>query len=109
MAKHHVDLIFCRKQSGIGVGKLCANHDGTCVICDTQVRPAEMVRICDECNYGSTAGKCIICGYTGVADAYFCRECVLQERDRDGCPRVVNMGSARTDRYFETRRFGGWG
>ena len=106
MAKHHVDLIFCRKLSGIGVGRLCEKHDGTCVICDTLVRPSEIVRICDECNYGNNAGKCIICGHQGVADAYYCKECTLQERDRDGCPKVVNMGSARVDMYYERRRWG---
>lgn len=27
--------------------------DGKCVICDSYVRPCTLVRICDECNYGS--------------------------------------------------------
>lgn len=69
------------------------------------VRPSEMVRICDDCNYGSflgaskylTQGRCIICGGRGVSDAYYCKPCVLQERDRDGCPKIVNLGSERKD------------
>ena len=74
MAKHHPDLIFCRKQSGsifdnifyrimradynnatlgVAIGRLCDKCDGRCVICDSYVRPSTLVRICDECNYGS--------------------------------------------------------
>ena len=67
MAKHHPDLIFCSKlymfliiimcfkgkQPGVAIGRLCDKCDGRCVICDSYVRPATLVRICDECNYGS--------------------------------------------------------
>ena len=70
MAKHHPDLIFCRKQAGklqqqnhatksatkllgVAIGRLCDKCDGRCVICDSYVRPSTLVRICDECNYGS--------------------------------------------------------
>ena len=81
MAKHHSDLIFCRKQSGIAIGRLCERHDGLCVICDSYVRPAELVRICDECNYGSCQGRCVICGGAGISDAYYCKECVVLEKD----------------------------
>lgn len=55
--------------------------DGKCVICDSYVRPATLVRICDECNYGSYAGRCTICGGIGISDAYYCKECTLQEKD----------------------------
>jgi hypothetical protein len=51
------------------------------VICDSYVRPATLVRICDECNYGSYAGRCVICGGIGVSDAYYCKECTIQEKD----------------------------
>ena len=53
MAKHHSDLVFCRKQPGIAIGKLCEKHDGVCVVCDSYVRPHVLAHICDECNYGS--------------------------------------------------------
>lgn len=53
MAKHHPDLIFCRKQPGVAIGRLCDKCDGRCVICDSYVRPCTLVRICEECNYGS--------------------------------------------------------
>ena len=37
----------------ITAGRLCEKCDGKCVICDSYVRPCTLVRICDECNYGS--------------------------------------------------------
>ena len=74
MAKHHPDLIFCRKQAGkfkqrkwvcktilgVAIGRLCDKCDGRCVICDSYVRPSTLVRICDECNYGSFQVKILI-------------------------------------------------
>ncbi|DBB17174.1 TPA: hypothetical protein ACH3X3_014242 [Trebouxia sp. C0006] len=140
MAKHHPDLIMCRKQPGIAIGRLCEKckqavsarvrparslckltrlptfslthwscpdaGDGKCVICDSYVRPATLVRICDECNYGSYAGRCTICGGIGISDAYYCKECTLQEKDRDGCPKIVNLGSAKTDLFYERKKYG---
>ena len=35
------------------VGRLCEKCDGKCPVCDSYVRPSVLVRICDECNYGS--------------------------------------------------------
>jgi len=62
--------------------------DGKCVICDSYVRPATLVRVCDECNYGSYAGRCVICGGVGVSDAYYCKECTLLEKDVRGPTRA---------------------
>ena len=45
------------------------------------MRPSTLVRICDECNYGSYQGRCVICGGPGVSDAYYCRECTILEKD----------------------------
>ncbi|KAL7676503.1 hypothetical protein ACOME3_002756 [Neoechinorhynchus agilis] len=106
MAKHHPDLIFCRKQPGVAIGRLCEKCDGKCVICDTYVRPTTLVRICDECNYGSYQGRCVICGGVGMSDAYYCRECTILEKDRDGCPKIVNLGSAKTDLFYERKKYG---
>lgn len=63
------------------------------------------MHICDECNFGAQQGRCIICGGPGVSDAYYCRECTLQEKDRDGCPKVVNIGSARLDNFYERKKY----
>ncbi|KAI8814251.1 PHF5-like protein [Cladochytrium replicatum] len=106
MAKHHPDLIFCRKQPGIAIGRLCEKHDGICVICDSYVRPSALVRICDECNYGSFQGRCVVCGGPGISDAYYCTECVVTEKDRDGCPKIVNLGSSKTDLFYERKKYG---
>jgi len=105
MAKHHPDLIMCRKQPGIAVGRLCAKCDGKCVICDSFVRPSSLVHICDECNYGSYGGRCVVCGALGVSDAFYCVQCCQLERDRDGCPKIVNLGSAKTDLFYERKKF----
>ena len=72
---------MCRKQPGIAIGRLCEKCDGKCVVCDSYVRPATLVRVCDECNYGSYAGRCVICGGIGISDAYYCKECTQQEKD----------------------------
>ena len=106
MAKHHPDLIMCRKQPGIAVGRLCEKCDGKCPVCDSYVRPCVLVRICDECNYGSYQGRCVICGGAGISDAYYCKECTNQEKDRDGCPKIVNLGSSKTDLFYERKKYG---
>ena len=108
-ARHHADLILCRKQPGIAFGRLCERCDGKCPVCDSTVAPSARVRICDECNYGSSAAggsRCVICnGAPGVADAFYCRQCVLLERDRDGCPKVVNLSAARLDLIYERKKY----
>ncbi|KAI3990546.1 hypothetical protein MKX01_022846 [Papaver californicum] len=95
-----------RKQPGIAIGRLCEKCDGKCVICDSYVRPCTLVRACDECNYGSFQGRCVICGGVGISDAYYCKECTQQEKDRDGCPKIVNLGSAKTDLFYERKKYG---
>lgn len=93
------------------------------------MRPCTLVRICDECNYGSYQGRCVICGGPGVSDAYYCKSCTIQEKDvsrnkkntfalhleikikivhsqRDGCPKIVNLGSSKTDLFYERKKYG---
>lgn len=109
MSKHDSSLIMCRKQPGISIGRLCERCDGRCPICDggvSESRQGVVVRTCDDCNYGNSQGKCLICGANGFADAYYCRECCLQEKDRDGCPKLINMGSARMDLFYERKKYG---
>ena len=106
MAKHAPDLVFCRKQPGIAIGRLCEKCDGKCVVCDSFVRQDVLVRICDECNYGSNEGKCIICQGKGVADAFYCKGCTRLEKDRDGCPKILNMGTSKVDSFYERKKYG---
>lgn len=39
-------------------------------VCDSYVRPETLVRICDECNFGTYGGRCIICGSPGASSCY---------------------------------------
>lgn len=43
---------------------------------------------------------------SGISDAYYCSECTRLEKDRDGCPKIVNLGASRTDLFYERRRLG---
>lgn len=121
MSKHNPDLVMCRRQTGISIGRLCERDDGRCPICDSYVRPTTLVHICDECAFGNSAGtthssvieyglmfsgKCIICGGQGISDAYYCANCTRLEKDRDGCPKIINLGSSRTDLFYEKRKLG---
>lgn len=90
---------MCWKRTGIGVGKLCSYCEEKCVICDTYVNLKKEVRICEECNFGFFGERCIICNGEGVNKAYYCQRCCLLEKDRDGCPRIINIGVSRKDRY----------
>lgn len=90
---------MCRKQSGIAIGRLCDKCDGKCPVCDSYVRPTTLVRICDECSFGNYQNKCVVCGGEGISDAFYCFECTRLEKDRDGCPKIINLGSSRTDLF----------
>jgi PHD finger-like domain-containing protein 5A len=91
------DLVMCRKQPGISIGRVCDKCDGKCPVCDSYVRPTTLVRICDECSFGNYQNKCVVCGGEGISDAFYCFECTRLEKDRDGCPKIINLGSSRTD------------
>ena len=117
---------FLNSHCIIAIGRLCEKCDGKCPVCDSYVRPETLVRICDECNFGTYGGRCIICGapgeretcffkkshirtylcFSGISDAYYCAECTRLEKDRDGCPKIVNLGASRTDLFYERRRLG---
>jgi PHD finger-like domain-containing protein 5A len=77
LTSHYYTLLACL-QLGLSTRLLTTIGDGKCVICDSYVRPCTLVRICDECNYGSYEGRCVICGGNGISDAYYCRECTQQ-------------------------------
>ena len=106
MAKHHPDLVMCRKQPGIAIGRLCEKCDGICVACSSFVNPTILVHVCDECNYGSFAGRCVICSNPGVTDAYYCRECYQLEKCNEGCPKIINLGATKTDLIYERKKYG---
>lgn len=97
---------MCRRQPGISIGRLCDKCDGKCPVCDSYVRPQTVVKICDECAFGTFGGKCVICGGPGISDAYYCAECTILEKDRDGCVKIVNLGSSKLDLAYQKRQAG---
>jgi PHD finger-like domain-containing protein 5A len=115
---------MCRKTAGISIGRLCDKCDGKCPVCDSYVRPTTLVRICDECSFGNYQNKCLVCGgevsiyftppslgdiadtiFQGISDAFYCFECTRLEKDRDGCPKIINLGSSRTDLFYQKKNF----
>lgn len=104
MSKHHPDLVMCKKQPGISIGRLCAKCDGKCVVCDSYVRPSTLVRTCDECSFGNYRNKCLICGQEGISDAFYCFECTRLENDRNGCPKIINLSSSSKDLFYERKK-----
>ncbi|KAG5490175.1 hypothetical protein JKF63_00294 [Porcisia hertigi] len=98
MLRHSRDLQMCRKTAGIALGYVCRLHEGRCVICDMQfdeiVDTMREAHLCEDCSVMAAEGEeaCIMCGSRRVTDmAYYCTCCVALEKDRDGCPRVLNQ------------------
>jgi PHD finger-like domain-containing protein 5A len=98
---------MCRKQAGVSLGILCERCDGKCVICDSYVRPHTLAHLCDECSFGNAVTRCVVCSAPGIegSNAYYCKECVQQEKDRDGCPKVISVSKAQTARHFDQKKF----
>jgi PHD finger-like domain-containing protein 5A len=46
-----------------------------------------------------------VCGGEGISDAFYCFECTRLEKDRDGCPKIINLGSSRTDLFYQKKNF----
>ncbi|RLM69912.1 PHD finger-like domain-containing protein 5B isoform X1 [Panicum miliaceum] len=78
------------------------------------VRSCTVARICDDCSYGAGGGgsgreRCMVCGVReggAVADAYYCMACVRMEKERDGCPTVINAGTAARDSFYQRKKRG---
>ncbi|SCU88342.1 LAMI_0D09736g1_1 [Lachancea mirantina] len=103
MSRHQLDLVMCLKQPGTFIGKVCDRCDGRCPTCDSYVRPKYKVRICQECAFGANANRCVICGQYGNNDAHYCWECCRLEKNRDGCPKIVNVGSNKLNKHYERK------
>lgn len=93
---------MCRKRVSTAVGYVCRQHEGRCVICDLQfdeVLPTmREALLCSDCSIITVEGDeaCIMCASRRVTDvAYYCQYCVALEKDRDGCPHVINMSRQR--------------
>lgn len=104
MSRHQYDLVQCLNLPGVLTGKLCDKCDGRCPLCDSDVRLISRVRICDSCAFGNNGNKCIVCGNAGNHEALYCSECCKLETSRDGCPRVLNIGSNRMDGQYKSEK-----
>ncbi|KAI8867069.1 PHF5-like protein, partial [Ramicandelaber brevisporus] len=106
MSKHLSDIVQCRKLAGIGIGRVCVVHDGRCVGCDSYFNLQTPAHVCDECHFLSTAAqrRCLVCNSLAVADAFYCRNCTMLEKDRDGCPTVINLAQDRIDTHYKKQK-----
>ncbi|KAK6464062.1 PHF5-like protein [Scheffersomyces coipomensis] len=115
MSRHQYDLVQCMKQPGTKVGRVCLQCEGKCPMCDSLVKPTSKVYICSECcgSLNNQNQKCILCnnnlgggddGSNGGVDAYYCLECVRMEKHREGCPRILNLGSLKSDYMFNKKK-----
>ncbi|ESL09777.1 hypothetical protein TRSC58_02498 [Trypanosoma rangeli SC58] len=100
---------MCRKMPGASFGYVCDQHDGRCVICDLQfdeVLPSmREVHVCDDCGFGREGEeRCVMCNAGKTTEvAYYCQYCVALEKDRDGCPRVLNQSRHQRMATLRTR------
>ncbi|KAK5962186.1 U2 snRNP complex subunit RDS3 PWA37_000222 [Arxiozyma heterogenica] len=129
MSRHQFDLVMCLRQPGTHIGYLCDKCDGRCPICDSHnikmnnsssffsynsidnnkltsfQGPLKIVRICDNCSFGKSKQSCIICNNPiATHKAYYCLECIKLEKNKDGCPKILNIGSNKIDRHFDTSK-----
>jgi PHD finger-like domain-containing protein 5A len=86
-------MTMCRRFAGVSPGMLCAEHQGRCVVCKSYNEMVSIVRVCDECAFAKEEeARCIVCGRPKATEvAYYCKYCVLLEKDRDGCPKITSM------------------
>lgn len=63
------------------------------------------MRICEDCNFGFFGECCVICNQKGTENAYYCGNCCLLEKDREGCPKIINISASRKDRHYIKKKF----
>ncbi|KAF7356377.1 Ubiquitin fusion degradation protein 4 [Mycena venus] len=113
MSKHHPDLIMCRRQPGIetaprfqqsGVCAKSATENARCVIHTCVPRRS--------CGYATSATLARMAGAVSSVDLQVSPTRITvpsahgSKKDRDGCPKIVNLGASRTDLFYERRRLG---
>lgn len=106
MSRTNPDLIKCCGRPGPEIALLCEACEGRCPLCNspTDKIKCEPCHLCGECSFGALKDKCIVCSSPAKYPAYFCENCTLLGKDRDGCPRVINVGINRSDKFYERKR-----
>lgn len=88
----------CRKLCGVQEAFVCDTHDKRCVICDVftdeqYANSSSIAKVCDECAFQKDAKqtqRCVLCDHLNAQHvARYCRYCMMLEKDRDGCPKVL--------------------
>jgi hypothetical protein len=46
------------------------------------------------------------CLFQNFYVVHYYKECTIQEKDRDSCPKIVNLGSPKTDLFYESKKYG---
>lgn len=97
---------LCRSRTGPNKARLCQICSDRCARCLNNINEfyESPAYICGECAFGDSKDRCIICSSYGVMQAFYCRECVLMGKDRDGCPKRSNTHISHSDVYFERKR-----
>ena len=106
MTRNNPDLIKCGGRTGPEIALLCEGCEGKCPICGAPANEENgiLAHLCGDCAFGKLKERCIVCSAPAKYKAYFCPDCVLLGRDRDGCPRIVNVGISRSDKFYERKR-----
>ncbi|VDK36926.1 unnamed protein product [Taenia asiatica] len=89
MAKHHPDLIFCRKQPGV--------LRDLRLLCSTMYTCSHL-KMCHLRRYWRI--RCLLLSRM-YNNGERCKSSI-----RDGCPKIVNLGSAKTDLFYERKKYG---
>ncbi|VDL99697.1 unnamed protein product [Schistocephalus solidus] len=108
MAKHHPDLIFCRKQPG--VCKLLVMENALYVIpmCAQYVMNVITVHIKAAVSFVVVLGSPMLITADSALSwkKMYVHPIYLTRIQRDGCPKIVNLGSAKTDLFYERKKYG---
>ncbi|KHN69170.1 hypothetical protein CWI42_090970 [Ordospora colligata] len=69
-------------------GMLCDKCSVRCYVCkeNTHIHSIDLL-ICEFCFHSTYKNKCIMCGERDPKhSAHYCRECIILQKHREGCP-----------------------
>lgn len=75
------------------------SHHKTGTQCDHATTTCKQAQ---NCFVASRRHSSPICLTVCVSFVSLCPECTILEKDRDGCPKIVNLGQAKTDMFYES-------
>ncbi|KAL0229886.1 hypothetical protein PCE1_003450 [Barthelona sp. PCE] len=108
MSRHQQDTKLCGKQQANIFSVVCQRCSGKCIVCDSHVNLVKRAKMCITCATNQNE-SCVVCS-TDIKEGdptfpgEYCRECVLLERDKDGCPATGSVSITRIDDFYHKRR-----